>query len=238
MARALIMGGTSGIGLATARRFGAAGVDVVVNGRDADKCRAVADEHGITAVPGDARSDADVQRVVDAADTIDHLVIAVSGAEGGGPFANLDLAVLERAFEGKFWAHVRILRAALDALAPDASITLVTAGSARAALPGTAGLAAINGALEAMVGPLAAELAPRRVNAVSPGVVRTPWWDGMPAEEREAMFGRFADVLPARRIGEPDDVAEAIVLCATNRYITGTVLDCAGGGQLATASGL
>jgi NAD(P)-dependent dehydrogenase (short-subunit alcohol dehydrogenase family) len=238
MQRALIMGGTSGIGLATARTFAGKGIDVVINGRDEAKCRAVAEELGVTAVPGDARDDADVRRVIDAADTIDHLVIAVSGGEGGGPFATLDVDTLARAFEAKFWAHVRVLQAALDALAPEASITLVTAGSARAALPATAGLAAINGALEAMVGPLAAELAPRRVNAVSPGVVRTPWWNGMPEDDREALFSGFADVLPVRRIGEPEDVAQAIVLCALNGYMTGTVLDCSGGGQLATASGL
>jgi NAD(P)-dependent dehydrogenase (short-subunit alcohol dehydrogenase family) len=236
--RVLIMGGTSGIGLATARKFADAGADVVVNGRDEEKCHAVAEELGVVSVAGDARRDEDVQRVVDAAGAIDHIVIAVSGGEGGGSFADLDLGVLARAFDAKFWAHVRILRAAMGALAPDASITFVTAGSARAALPGTAGLAAINGAVEAMVGPLAAELAPRRVNAVSPGVVRTPWWSALPEDEREALFAGFADALPVRRIGEAGDIAQAIFLCATNGYMTGTVLDCAGGGQLATLSAL
>jgi NAD(P)-dependent dehydrogenase (short-subunit alcohol dehydrogenase family) len=119
-------------------------------------------------------------------------------------------------------------------LADDGAIVFVTAGSARAALPGTAGLAAINGALEAMVAPLAAELAPRRVNAVSPGVVDTPWWDAQGPGVREATFEAYATALPVGRIGRPDDVAAAIVALATNGYVTGSVLDCAGGGQLAT----
>src|SRR5262249_3698954 len=113
------------------------------------------------------------------------------------------------------------------------SITLVTSSSARAAVPGTAGLAAVNGALTAMVGPLAAELAPLRVNAVAPGVIRTPWWDSTPFEQREAAFAGVAATMPAGRVGEPEEVAEAILFLATNGYVTGTVLDCAGGGHLA-----
>jgi NAD(P)-dependent dehydrogenase (short-subunit alcohol dehydrogenase family) len=104
----------------------------------------------------------------------------------------------------------------------------------RAALPGTAGLAAVNGALEAMVPPLAVELAPLRVNAVSPGVIETPWWDGMPAEERTAMFAEHAAALPVGRVGRPEDVAQAILLTATNGFVTGSVVECNGGLSLPT----
>lgn len=121
----------------------------------------------------------------------------------------------------------------MPALREDGSATLVTAGSARAALAGTSGLAAINGALEAMVRPLAAELAPLRVNAVSPGLIATPWWDGMPADQREAAFAKAAAWLPARRIGTARDVALAVLLVAANTYVTGTVVECDGGAHLA-----
>ncbi|GAA3452000.1 hypothetical protein GCM10018962_38330 [Dactylosporangium matsuzakiense] len=109
----------------------------------------------------------------------------------------------------------------------------IRSGSAQAALPGTSGLAALNGALEAMVGPLAVELAPVRVNAVSPGVIHTPWWDGVSAADRDALFKSYAAALPAGRIGRAEEVADAIVALATNGYITGTVLPVAGGVQLA-----
>ncbi|MEV4758077.1 SDR family oxidoreductase [Micromonospora sp. NPDC049559] len=166
----------------------------------------------------------------------DELVLALSGGAGGGAFASLDLDQLRTGFEGKFWAHLRILRAALPRLRPDGSVTFVTAASARAALPGTAGLAAINGALEAMVRPLAVELAPLRVNAVSPGIVDTPWWDGLPAEQREALFAEHANALPVGRVGRPEDVASAVLLTAVNGFMTGSVVECAGGVRLGTAA--
>ena len=113
------------------------------------------------------------------------------------------------------------------------SVTLVSAASARAAIPGTAGLAAINGAIEAMVRPLAIELAPVRINAVSPGVIDTPWWDALPAQAKRGVFAQTCASLPVGRVGRPDDVAAAIAMVATNGFMTGTVIEVAGGAQLA-----
>ena len=104
--------------------------------------------------------------------------------------------------------------------------------TARAAMPGTAGIAAINGAVEALVKPLAAELAPARVNGVSPGLVDTPWWNGMPEDTRKAYFTQAAQALPARRIATADDIAEAVILAATNPNPTGTVIQTDGGARL------
>ena len=120
-----------------------------------------------------------------------------------GPIAALDEAALRQAFDGKFFAHVNAIQAALPHLRADGSVTIITAASARAAFAGTAGLAAANGALETMVAPLAVELAPLRVNAVSPGVIDTQWWNGMPADRRQAYFAAVAAVTPVRRVGQP-----------------------------------
>jgi NAD(P)-dependent dehydrogenase (short-subunit alcohol dehydrogenase family) len=111
-------------------------------------------------------------------------------------------------------------------------VTLVGAGSAQSALPGTALLAAVNGAVEAAVAPLARELAPRRVNAVSPGVIDTGWWDVMSEQEREATFEQLSQQTPVGRIGRPDDVAHAICELVENDYINGVVLPCDGGLRL------
>lgn len=230
--------GTSGIGEAAARAFSARGDDVVVAGRDRGRLEGALARLG-DGVRGEALDAADadaVRAVAERLAPIDVLVLAASGGSGAGPFAGLALGDLRAGFEGKFWPQATALQQALPSLAREAAVVLVTAGSARAALAGTAGLAAINGALEAMVPPLAAELAPRRVSAVSPGVIDTPWWDNQPDEMRAATFEAFSKV-PAGRIGQADDVAAAIVALATNHYVTGCVLDCDGGAHLATGLG-
>jgi NAD(P)-dependent dehydrogenase (short-subunit alcohol dehydrogenase family) len=234
MARALIVGGTSGIGEATAAAFLARGDEVTVAGRDPDRLAAALERlDGARGETADAGDRAAIAALASRLAPIDVLVFAASGGRGAGPLAELDLADLRDAFEQKLWPALTTLQAALPAMAPDAGIVLVTAGSARAAVPGTAGLAAVNGALEAMVQPLAAELAPLRVNAVSPGVVDTPWWSRQGDALRTSVFERFGSWLPAGRIGRPEEVAAAIVALATNGYVTGSILECGGGSHLA-----
>ncbi|MER6733874.1 SDR family oxidoreductase [Streptomyces puniciscabiei] len=234
--RVVVMGGSSGIGEASAAHFAADGAEVVITGRSRTRLDAAADRIGgkVSTYRLDAAERAAVDAFFAGSGPVDHLVLALSGSKGGGPFAQLDLAELAKGFDGKFWPHVQVLQAALPALRRDGSVTLVTAASARAALPGTAGLAAINGALEAMVPPLAVELAPLRINAVSPGVVDTPWWDGVPAEQRQSLFDGFAATTPVGRVGRPEDIARAIHMLAANEFVTGVVLEATGGATLAT----
>jgi NAD(P)-dependent dehydrogenase (short-subunit alcohol dehydrogenase family) len=230
---ALIVGGTSGIGLATARQLQAAGTTVHVAGRSKARLDEIASSDPLLA--GHQADGADAEAIgALAADIgrIDWLIVTLSGSDGPGPIAGLDLSMLRRAFEAKFWGHITTVQAALPYLAADGSITLLGAISASAAMPGTAGIAAINGAVEALVRPLAAELAPIRVNAVSPGFVDTPWWDGFPADARQAYFNQAASQLRIRRIATAEDIAEAVVLAATNRNLTGTVIETDGGARL------
>ncbi|MFH8382495.1 SDR family oxidoreductase [Kitasatospora sp. NPDC018058] len=234
--RVVVMGGSSGIGEAAATAFAADGAEVVITGRDRERLDAAVERIGGKA--GGKRLDATDPAALAAffaeTGTVDHLVVAVSGAAGSGPFAQLDLADLAGGFDAKFWPQVRVLQSALPHLREDGSVILITAASARAAIPGTAGLAAINGALEAMVPPLAVELAPLRVNAVSPGVIDTPWWDRVPVEQRTALFDGLAATTPVGRVGRPEDVARAIHMLAANTFVTGVVLDCTGGANLPT----
>ena len=104
--------------------------------------------------------------------------------------------------------------------------------AARFTLPGTAGLAAVNGAIERMGLTLAKELAPRRVNVLSPGLVDTPAYDWMAPEARRGMLEGAAAKLPVQRVGTPEDIAEAVLFLVRSPYVTGTVLDMDGGARL------
>ena len=225
--RVVILGGTSGIGLAAAKLFSARGAGVTIVGRDAEKLASALKEIGASAegAAADAGDRAALDALFAKLPPVDHLVIAASGGKGAGPFAKLDGAELARGFQAKFWTHWNAAQAALPHVSPQGSITFVTAASSRLANPGTSGLAAINGAIERMTPTLARELAPLRVNAVSPGVIDTPWWADKPA----GMFETASRKAPLARAGRADEVADAIVFLAGYRFITGSVLDVDGG---------
>jgi NAD(P)-dependent dehydrogenase (short-subunit alcohol dehydrogenase family) len=232
---AVIIGGSSGIGLASAKLLLEQGLHVTVAARDEAKLKAAADrlsgEIGMIAI--DAQNPTAMKQAFESLGFFDHLVLALGSGHGAGPFATLDMADLLAGFQTKLIPHAAAAQAALPFLQPAGSITFVSAVSAQAAMPGTAGLAAINAGIEAMVRVLAAELKPLRVNGVSPGVVDTPWWDFLPAEQRQAAFRDFAGRTPVGRIGQPVDVARAVAFLVSNSFMSGHVLTCDGGIHLA-----
>ena len=91
---------------------------------------------------------------------------------------------------------------------------------------------AINAALEGLVRGMALEFSPVRVNAVSPGTIRTPLWDGMDDDKREAMFASVAGKVPAKRVGEPEDVARAVLYAAATPFTTGSTIIVDGGASI------
>jgi NAD(P)-dependent dehydrogenase (short-subunit alcohol dehydrogenase family) len=223
----VVIGGTSGIGLAVAALLSGTGAPVTILGRNKARLdEAVshlrASVRGEVADAGDrAALDAVFARVA----PIGHLVIAASGGAGAGPFGSVKADDLRRGFEAKFWVHFNSAQAALPHMAPDGSITFISAASARFANPGTAGLGAINGAIDTLVPTLARELAPIRVNAVSPGVIDTPWWSDKPA----GLFEQQSRKAPLGRPGRPEEVADAVAFLIRNTFVTGIVLDVDGG---------
>lgn len=227
----LIVGGTRGIGRATALAALAQGARVTATGRTAESLGSLPE--GVGGARLDFTDPASVAALTAALGPLDHLVLSASDAVAWGPFGDLTEEALRAAFEAKFWGYWRVIRALAPQLAETGSVTLVTGAAARAALPGTSGLAAVNGALEAMARVLAAELAPRRFNTVSPGMTATEAYAGIPEAAREGMFAATAAKLPAGRIGAPEDIAQAILLAAANPFLTGATLDVDGGAHLA-----
>ncbi|WP_158816563.1 SDR family oxidoreductase [Methylocapsa sp. S129] len=231
----VIIGGTSGIGLAAAKRLAGEGMKVTIAGRDRDRLAAAsaalagkADARAL-----DASDAAQVREFFGTLGAFDHLVLALGSSRGTGAFATLDLTDVRRGFEEKVWPHLSCAQAALPTIRKDGSITFISAVSAEMAAPGTAGIAAANGALAIVTPILAAELRPLRVNAVSPGVVDTPWWDFLAADRRQAAFAAYAGMSPVGRVGTPDDIAKAIAFLIADSFVTGHVLTCDGGLRLA-----
>ena len=227
----VIIGGSSGIGLATARQLLASGARVTVAGRS---------EARLAEVRRTIGPDAQVLRMDAAAadalpghfaliGTFDHLVLALGSGRGMGPFASVSLDEVRRGFEEKVYAHFAAAQAALPFLNPTGSITFVSAVSAHAAVPGTAGIGAANAAVAALVPILAVELKPLRVNGVAPGVIDTPWWAAMPERQKQSIFQEWAAKTPVGRVGTSEDVAGAIAFLIGNNFMTGHTLICDGG---------
>jgi NAD(P)-dependent dehydrogenase (short-subunit alcohol dehydrogenase family) len=232
---ALVVGGTSGIGLATARQLRALGHTIHIAGRNKKTLDDLAEsDPGLVRHQADGGDRDQITSVAAEIGSIDWLVLTLSGGEGQGPIADLDLDTLRRAFDAKLWAQLSTIQAVLPRLTADGSITVLGAITARMGMAGTAGLAALNGAIEALVKPLAIELAPIRVNGVSPGLVDTPWWSALPEEARQDYFAAAAKALPVGHVASADELAEVVVLAATNGNLTGTVLEADGGARLIT----
>ena len=200
--RIVVAGGSSGIGLALVKMLSEDGGALTAIGRDQQKLQELCVQlPSMKGVALDARDRLAMECLFMEEGSIDHLVLALSGAKGGGAFSGLVLSELREGFDAKFWPQLNAVQAALPFMRPGGSITFITAISATAKLPGTAGLAAINGALESMVPILAKELQPLRVNAVSPGVIDTAWWDFLPAEARQQVFSDMSARVGVGRVG-------------------------------------
>ena len=207
-----VIGGTSGIGAAMVRLAERAGGTVIAAGR---KQIDIGDEGSIR----------DFFRALG---PIDHLVTTAAFLVPG-PFRESDIANARRSMEGKFWSQYLCARYAVVSR----SIMLFSGLYSRRPSSGVSIVAAVNGAIEALGRALAVELAPVRVNVVSPGLVQgTAAFDGMPEAARPAMFAKAAARLPAGIVGDPDSIAGPALALLASPYATGTVLDIDGGGLL------
>jgi len=230
----VIVGGSSGIGLATARLLLEQGHRVTITGRNTDRleaARALLGGDLCTRVM-DAAAPAGLPGAFERIGTFDHLVLALGSGKGAGPFASVSLADVKAGFEEKVYAHFATAQAALPYLAKDGSLTFISAVTGQAAMPGTAGIGAANAAVAALVPILTAELRPLRVNAVSPGVIDTPWWDFLTDEQKTPVFADFAAKTPVGRVGKPEDIAQAIAFLVADTFVSGQTIICDGGLRL------
>lgn len=229
--RVVITGGSSGIGLAVAQMVIARGGQTVLIGRSQEKLDAAASTLGPAATT--LALDVTDERAVAAAfaqlGSFEHLVTAAAGT-ARGTVVELEVGVARALFESKYWGQYHCVKYGAPQLAPTGSVVLFSGWISRKPMLGTSTLAAVDAAIEALARTLALELAPVRVNAITPGMIDTPLWSArLTPEQQRAHFAAVAATLPVGRFGTAEDVAHAVLFLLENGFTTGTVLDIDGG---------
>lgn len=236
MTHVMIIGGGSGMGLALARAVLAEGMDVTIVGRSADRLAAArarleqAARGTIGTVPADVGREEDVAGLFARVESVDHVAVTAADVTGAyGRTTGVAAAAARAVVDNKLLGAWLVGKHAAGRVT--GSITYTSGINAYRPNGSNTIVAAANGALASLAYGLAIELAPVRVNVISPGWVDTPIWDRI-GVDKQAAFAELAGRLPARRIGTPGDVAQAFVSVMRNGFITGTVLHVDGGHRL------
>ncbi|MBJ6760726.1 SDR family oxidoreductase [Myxococcaceae bacterium JPH2] len=236
--KVVIVGGGSGIGLGVAREVLRRGMQAVIVGRSRAKLDAVVAElggeaKGIQACEADITREEDVERLFARVGSFRHLVTtAADVTRAYQPVRELDLAGARSFIDSKFTSSLLLAKHAAGRMEVGGSFTLTGGIAAQRPAPRGALVAAVNGALEGLARALAVELAPLRVNLVSPGWVDTPIWDRLAGDAKAERFDAMARRLPVGRVGTPGDVAHGVLFLMENGFTTGSVLHVDGGHPL------
>ncbi len=235
--RVVIVGGSSGIGLETARLALAEGASVTIAGRSKERLQRAAESlvaqrtpDRIRAVVADVAEESSIRALFAAETQVDHVFLPAGELRpAGGCALATELEGLRSILEVRLLGVARVVRQAKPRM-ENGSITLMSGlYSTRPAAGGAIAAAAVAG-VEGMTRALAIDLAPIRVNAVAPGLIDTPLWESF-GPVRDAFAARAAK-LPVGRMGRPEEVAEAVLFLMTNGFVTGTILAIDGGGGL------
>ncbi|MGA4634893.1 SDR family oxidoreductase [Pseudomonas solani] len=229
----VIFGGTSGIGLATAIQAKAAGAHVTVIGSDAARAERAARDNGLDAWrAADVTNSDAVQAALADIPNVDHLVL-LAGTYVVGKVMDAGIDHLHRAFDERMWASVHAIRALGERMAKDGSITFISGMlSERPNAHGTAVLAAASAAMEALARGLALELAPIRVNTLSPGPIDTPIFSKALGDGRDAFVASLEQTLPLHRLGTATEAGAATLFLMSNGFMNGATLNIDGGARL------
>ena len=222
----ILFGGTSGIGAAAARQLADRGAKMIAISRDPSK--AGDPGAGITLEKCDVRDGAVVEALLKSQAPYDVLISAATGGERAvGPFLEMNMEGFKNSFD-KLWGYANIVRYGTEHLPKDGCIVLVSGAPARRARPGQIAIGSVGAAVEQFARTVAREIAPRRINVVSPGQIDTPMV-ALQGDARREMYEKATANNLIPRAGTADEVAQAILFAVENEFITGTTIDVDGG---------
>ena len=225
----VVIGGTSGIGLATATMAQEAGAHVTVVGRDKDRLAGALEQLGSTArgVAFDVADERAVEDLFASLDHVDHVAL-LAGSRVDGEIATLDTSMLQAPLNDRLWGALYVCKHAAPKMT-DGSITICSGVGVARPRRGAAVVAAAAGASEILARVAAQEVAPIRVNVIRPGAVDTPLLTRMAGDRRDEVMASQAKRIPLGRVARPEEIAHAILFLMTNTYVTGTTLTVDGG---------
>lgn len=229
----VVLGGSSGIGLATAKAAQAEGAQVIVTGRSQDRLQKAQTELGSAArtVKLDVADEAGTRSLIQELPHLDHLFITAGTLVPDRRLAP-ESATLRPAMDTRFLGALYAAKYSAPKIRSGGSITFMSGTAARRPLPGASVATASCGAVEAFARALALDLAPIRVNTIQPGYVDTPLLDDLLGSQRNEVLAAAAARLPVKRIGRADEIADAVLFLMKNGYVTGITLTVDGGGLL------
>jgi NAD(P)-dependent dehydrogenase (short-subunit alcohol dehydrogenase family) len=229
---AVVIGGSSGIGLETARRARAEGANVVLGARDPDRLKqAAAELDALSSTAFDATDPAALDRFfAGLPGTIDHVLVTGPGPYYA-PLADLDRERAHRDYDSHQWLAIAVAQHAVGRVRPGGTLMFM-AGTSREQGPGMSLMAASSAALPALIANLAFEVAPIRVNLMAAGFVDSPLSASLLGDDLDKRRAQLRATLPIRRVVEPADVASLAVYIMTNTALTGATYDVDGGQQL------
>ncbi|HEY4742803.1 MAG TPA: SDR family oxidoreductase [Candidatus Acidoferrales bacterium] len=232
--RVVLLGGSSGIGLAVAQQSASQGAKVVIVSSNAERIQKAVVSIGREAQGHalDVSNEQAVAALFASLGPFDHLVFTAGDSLHLHDLASTDLEQARGAFELRYWAALAAVKYGSPYIRKEGSIVLTTGIAGQRPRKGWVIAASVCGTIEALTRALAVELAPIRVNAVSPGVVRTNLWQNMSAEEREGLFESVGKSLPVGRVGEASDIAQAYLFLMQEGYGTGQTVVVDGGAVL------
>ncbi|MED4287020.1 SDR family oxidoreductase [Priestia megaterium] len=226
----VIIGGSSGIGFETAKQVIAQGAEVIIASRSKNKLQNAKEQLGAraTAFTLDTTQEQQVQSFFEKVGQFDHLVVSAAETSSGS-FLDTNTTQARQLFENKFWGQYYAAKYGAPKVLPHGSITLFSGVVAYKSMVGSSMLGAVNAAVSNLGQTLALELAPIRVNIISPGIIDTPSRSKMPEETRNHFYATVGNKLPVKRIGRVEDVAQSVLYLLQNSFVTGTVLHVEGG---------